>query len=145
MNLKKVQYNVVHITECWSPGGLCDPPWRMAAVTKNVPFSRFTIASAHTPSTQCGRWKTAGSLKAQPEIFSKPHVSFIHFNRKCRGTREIPFIFSSSCTKRVWLNTARSTMRALERKFPLQGKPCNLIMLRQYLEKRLNWDIPYRG
>lgn len=83
----------------------------------NVRFSRFTIVNAYTLSTQCQCWKTTGSLKAQPEIFSKPHVSFIHFNRKRRGTREIPFIFfPSSRTKRVWLNTTRSMTRALEKK-----------------------------
>lgn len=86
----------------------CMNPLENASSHTKVHFSRFTIANAHTLSTQCQRWKTTGSLKAQPEIFSKPHVSFIHFNRKRRGTREIPFIFfyflfffPSSCAKRV--------------------------------------------
>lgn len=100
MDLKQIQPNMGHLIEHWSPDGPLEEGTQMS-ISAGSP--------SRTPSTQCR--KTAGSLKAQPEIFSKPHVSFIHFNRKRRGTREIPFIFSSSCAERVWLNPARLRCR----------------------------------
>lgn len=119
-------------------------PWRKTVVTQLSIFPGSPLLS-HRHRAQCQCWQTEGSLKAQAEISSKPHVSFIYFNRKCHGTREIPFIFLSSCTKCVWLNTVHSATRALEGKFPPHSTPRNLMILRQNLENRLNWDIPYNG